>query len=271
MKEFLEYKLFEAGPFSLSVGALIAVLLIYLGAHVAIAFLTRLFKRMAARRNMDQGRQYAFLMLMRYFLWIGAITMMLGALGIQITFLLASSAALLVGLGLGVQRIFSDIVAGIFLLFEGSIEQGDILQIDQYIVKIDEINLRTTVVRNQQDVVIIIPNSKFINENVINWSHENNNITQFVVPVKVAYRSDIDLVQQLLLECAGNHPEVLKKPAAKTPSVRIADFGEKGILFELLFYSKNAFEIETTKSDLRKSIWKAFDREKEKVQFITEG
>jgi small-conductance mechanosensitive channel len=97
MSEFLTYKLFEVGNYVITVGTLLSVLLIFIGTRFFIVFLTRAFTRMATRRKMDRGRQYSFLLLMRYFIWIFAISLILHAIGVNLTFLIASSAALLVG------------------------------------------------------------------------------------------------------------------------------------------------------------------------------
>ena len=260
MKDFLEYKIFEVGTFSITVWSVISVILIYLLTRVGILAFTRLFRRFGARRGMDEGRQLSFLLLMRYFIWVFAISLMVTSLGIQLTFLLASSAALLVGLGLGLQAIFSDFMSGIFLLFEGTIEVGDILQVGNMVGKVEKINLRTTIFRDRNDLVVIIPNHKFIEENVVNWSH-NNSVTRFIINVTVAYDSDMELVKQILFDCLMQHQDVITSKKAIAPSVRIADFLDSGVQFEMLFYSENMFRIDNTKSDIRMMVWKAF-REK---------
>jgi small-conductance mechanosensitive channel len=206
---------------------------------------------------MDKGREFSFLMLLRYFFWVFAVMGMVNALGINFTFLMASSAALLVGLGLGLQQIFADIVSGVFLLFEGTIEVGDVLEVDGMVGKIETIGLRTSIFRNRDDMIVIIPNHKFIQENVVNWSH-NNKVTRFIITVAVAYESDMDLVKRLLLDCVVQHKHTIKDDPNFPPSVRMADFLGHGVLFELLFYSENMFRIESTKSDIRFIIWDAF-------------
>jgi small-conductance mechanosensitive channel len=261
MKEFLEYKLFEVGTFSITVWSLISLALIYVLTRIAIAGLSRLFKRFAERREMDRGRQVSFLLFMRYLLWVFGVSMMITSLGIQLTFLLASSAALLVGLGLGLQQIFSDFVSGIFLLFEGTIEVGDILQVGNVVGKVEKINLRTTIFRDRNDIVMIIPNHKFIAENVINWSHENS-VSRFIINVTVAYSSDMELVKNILNDCLHQHKDVITNQVNIQPNVRIADFLESGVQFEMLFYSENMFRIDNTKSDIRMMVWKAFQDHK---------
>ena len=257
MSEFLTYKLFEIGSYVITAGDVLTIVLIFVATRIFIAFLTRIFTRMATRRNMDKGRQYSFLLLMRYFIWVFAISLMLHSSGIKLTFLIASSAALLVGIGLGLQQLFADFTSGVFMLFDGTIEQGDILQVGEMVGIIEKINLRTTILRNRDDVIIIVPNHKFTEDMVINWSH-NTKVTRFIVKVSVSYNSDMDKVKEVLLSCAARHPHVLTKDNLYKTTVRMADFGDSGVRFDLLFYSDNMFRIESTKSEIRFLIWQAF-------------
>jgi small-conductance mechanosensitive channel len=256
MKQFLNFQLFEIGNYVFTVGSLVAILLIYIATRVFIAFLTRVFTKMADRRNMERGRQYSFLLLIRYFIWIFAIALMLHTVGVQLTFLIASSAALLVGIGLGLQQLFADFMSGVLMLFDRTVEQGDILQVGDIVGVIEKINLRTTILRDRNDVIVIIPNHKFTADNVINWSH-NTAVTRFIVKVGVSYNSDMNKVRQVLLDCAAQHPHVVTKDNMYATTVRLADFGDSGVLFELLFYSSNMFRIESTKSEIRFLIWNA--------------
>jgi len=257
MKELLEYQLLAVGNFSITVWSVLSVVLIYIIARIVIFLSAKFFRRFAKRRNMDKGRLFSFLLLLRYFIWTFAVMAMINALGINFTFMLASSAALLVGLGLGLRQIFADIVSGVFLLFEGTIEIGDILEVDGMVGKIEDIGLRTSIFRNRDDVILIIPNHKFMEENVVNWSHHNN-VTRFIITVTVAYESDMELVKKILLDCVVQHKHTITDDTNFSPSVRMAQFLDHGVLFELLFYSENMFRIESTKSDIRFIIWHAF-------------
>ena len=266
MSEFLNYNLFEIGSFSLKVEALLVIALIFIGTQVFLIFLRRAFTRMAWRRKMDEGRQYSFILLMRYFVWFIAIGLMLHASGVKLTFLLASSAALLVGIGLGLQQLFADFTSGIFMLFDRTIERGDILQVGDTVGIIERINIRTTILRDRNDVVIIVPNHKFTQDNVINWSH-NTKVTRFIIKVGVSYGSDVEQVKQILLDCAAKNKDVVTSKNQYKTTVRLLDFGDSSVVFELLFYSSNMFRIETTKSDLRFQIWHAFKEHGIKIPF----
>ena len=163
------------------------------------------------------------------------------------TWFLAGSAAFGLGIGLGLQTFFNDLISGIFLLFEGTIEVDDVIEVDGIVGKVMKISLRATTVITRDDIIMIIPNHKFFAENVINWSH-NEDQTRFSVEVGVAYGSDTALVKEILLACIAEHPEVLDKP---DPIVRFNDFGESSLDFEVFFWSENIFRIERIQSDIR--------------------
>ncbi|MEO6758456.1 MAG: mechanosensitive ion channel domain-containing protein, partial [Saprospiraceae bacterium] len=180
------------------------------------------------------------------------------SLGVNISFLVASSAALLVGVGLGLQNVFKDFISGIIILMEGTVKSGDVVEIDGWVVKVRDVSLRTSTVVTREDKVVIIPNHKFIEENVINWSH-NDGPTRFDLDIGVDYASDIYQVQEILLECARQNPDILNTES-QPAFVRFQKFGSSSLDFQLVFWSNNMFRIETTKSNLRFAIVDAFQK-----------
>ncbi|MBK8194872.1 MAG: mechanosensitive ion channel [Lewinellaceae bacterium] len=257
MKELLEYKLFEIGGYSLSVYSLFLLVGTYLITRLLLGLFNRFMTGFSTKRNIEMGRQHSFRLLFHYLIWTISIAVMLSMLGLNLAWVLASSAALLVGLGFGLQQIFSDLISGIFLLFEGTVEKDDIIEVDGVVGRIEEIYLRTTKFRNRDDQVMIIPNHKFINDNVINWSHDHYT-ARFGVIVGVSYDSDMHKVADILIKCAYADPDVITDVDEWKPSVRMENFGDSSVDFTLLFYSSNMFRIETTKSNLRFAIWDAF-------------
>ena len=149
---------------------------------------------------------------------------------------------------------FNDFISGIILLVENTTSVGDVLEVDNEIVLIQNIGLRTSRVINRDDIVVIIPNSQITTSKVINWSHQSKK-TRFRINIGVAYGTDVNLVIKVLEKAAFEHPEV-KDP--KTIKARFVDFGASSLDFELLFFSKNVFRIENVKSDIRKVINEKF-------------
>lgn len=257
MEEFLQKQILDLGDYHLSMLQLVALVVI-----VGITWLiTWGIKMVIVNRgnvsDLERGRRLSVYQLIQYVLWVVAILLGLESVGFKITVLLAGSAALLVGIGLGLQEVFKDFVSGIILLFDGTIRVSDVIEVDNTVGRVREIRLRASELETRDGIILIIPNSRFITGNVINWTH-NQKLTRFKVVVGVAYGSDLELVRQTLIDCAMQHDEVVKNPK---PNVFFSDFGDSQLTFTLLFYSRSVFKIEFIKSDLRFAIDKAF-REK---------
>ncbi|MCB0726995.1 MAG: mechanosensitive ion channel [Ignavibacteriae bacterium] len=216
--------------------------------------------------RIPDGRLQAVIQLLKYVLWIFTILTCLNILNIDITFLIASSAALLVGLGLGMQIIFKDFMSGIVLLIEGTIKVNDIVEIENKIMKVREISLRTSTVLTRDDNIVIIPNHKFVEENVINWTH-NTAPTRFIIDVGVDYSSDVDLVTKCLLQAVNSNTDIFIGEKYK-PFVRFHDFGASALDFQLVFWSHNLFRIETTKSNIRYEITRIFRENNITIPFL---
>jgi small-conductance mechanosensitive channel len=265
MRHILEYELVHMKNFTLSIGSVILSVCIILANVLLVKLMSGFIKRRFRRKGGEEGRHYAIVQLLKYILWTIAIIFALQALGLDLTLLIASSAALLVGLGLGMQIIFKDFMSGIILLVEGTIKVGDIVQIGEDVLKVKEISLRTSQVFTREDKVVIIPNHKFTEENVINWTH-NTTPTRFTLDIGVDYDSDIYIVEKSLLNATEQHKDILQEDEYK-PFVRFTDFGASALQFQLIFWSDNLFRIENTKSALRFEIFKIFSKNNITIPF----
>jgi len=253
LRKFLEFELIHVKDYTLTVLSIVSILAIYF----VTKFILWLIKKTLNRdklNKLDEGTTYALFQLIKYIVWIIALALMLETIGIKVTLLIAGSAALLVGVGLGLQQTFNDIISGIILLFEHSVKVGDILDVDGDVIIIQEIGLRTSKGLNRRDIVVLIPNSLITTNKVINWSNQSKK-TLFKIKVGVAHGSDVDLVLKILKESAIEHPKVVNK---KLTEGRFIDFGNSSLDFELLFFSENIFRIERVKSDIRRNINKKF-------------
>ncbi len=254
-KELLDFKIIETDNYSFTVFHLITVIVILIITKFFVALVKKLFSRQESKKGLEIGKSQAIFQITKYIIWITSILLILETVGIKITILLASSAALLVGLGLGLQQLFQDFISGITLLIEGTVKVGDIVETSNGEVgKVDEISLRTSKLRTRDNIILIVPNSALIISTVINWSHMEQT-TRFSVRVGVAYGSDVNKVTELLLTCAMRHKEIVKEPE---PHVLFKDFGDSSLDFELLFYTNETFRVERIKSELRYAIDKVF-------------
>lgn len=198
-------------------------------------------------KKVDKGRRYTITRLVIYLGVTFGILVLLRVMGLSVTFLLGGGAALLVGVGIGLQQTFNDLFSGIVILVEGTVSVGDIVMVDGMVARMKKIGLRVSEIETRDNSVLIIPNSKLVVENVHNWGHDYNPV-RFQLEVGVAYGSDVRLVEKLLLEAAANHSHVLKKPK---PKVQFKNFGDSSLDFVLHFYSNDHFNIEYVRSDIR--------------------
>lgn len=250
-QEIINYELLHIGDFRLLVGNIFLTVVIALGTILALSLIRRMIMRpRLILNNIDQKRRHSIFLLVKYFVWVVAIVIMLEVLGLEVKILLAGSAALLVGIGFGLQPIFADLVSGLFLLFEGTIKIGDVIEADGVVGKIHQINLRSTEVMTRDSMIIIIPNSKFVVEKVVNWSHNTESV-RFTVDLGVAYGSDVEKVMRVLKDEMDSMKKIEKLPAS---FVRFTNFGESSLDFQLIFWTKQTFVVENLKSDLRRRI-----------------
>ncbi len=254
IRDFLEFELFSIGEYTLRAYTLVAILIVFLITKVILWLIKTTMFRKQRLKNQDLGNTYALFQIIKYVIWVIAFAFLLETIGLKITVLVGASAALLVGIGLGLQQTFNDIVSGIILLSERSIKVGDVLEIDDDIVRIQEIGLRTSKGINRDEISIIIPNSLITTNKVINWSHQSKQ-TRFKINVGVAYGSDVDLVMKVLTESTLEHPEISDENLI---DIRFLNFGNSSLDFQILFFSKNIFRIEKVKSDIRKTINRKF-------------
>lgn len=261
--KILDFVVFHVGKNEIRVSSFLLVILIFFITRFLLWLIRISIFRKRRFKKLDLSNSYSLYQIIKYLLWVTSITLMLEAFGISITVLIAGSAALLVGVGLGLQQTFNDFISGLILLVEGTTRVGDVLQIDGDVVIIQKIGLRTSKGLNRDDIVVIIPNSLITNNKVINWSHQSKK-TRFKIDVGVAYGSDVDLVSRILGESALDHPDISDK---KFIEVRLTDFGSSSLNFQVLFYSDNVFRIEKIKSDIRKIINRKFLENKITIPF----
>jgi small-conductance mechanosensitive channel len=253
--EFLESTLIETKDFDVTVYEVLIILIIFIFTALLMRVLKRVFRVRESRKEFDPGRSHAILQIFKYIIWVVVILVSFETVGIKLTLLLAGSAALLVGLGLGLQQIFQDVMSGIAILFEGIIKVRDIVEIQENIIgRVIEIGLRTSKIETRDNIIMVIPNSKFVTDIVINWSHIEKK-TRFHVDVGVAYGSDIEKVTMALLRCAEDQKKISTSPK---PFVRFNDFGNSSLDFQLFFWTTDTFNVEFIKSEIRYKIDAAF-------------
>jgi small-conductance mechanosensitive channel len=263
LRDFLEFEIIKIGDYTLKVHTLFIIFLIFLVTKLILWLIKIALFRKHKLDKRNLGNTYSLFQIIKYVIWVITFGFILEIIGIKVTVLIAGSAALLVGIGLGLQQTFNDVISGIILLSERSIKVGDILEIDNDIVRILEIGLRTSKGINRDEISIIIPNSIITTNKVINWSHQARK-TRFKINVGVAYGSDVELVMKILKESTLEHPDMYDENLI---DIRFLDFGNSSLDFQILFFSENIFRIEKVKSDIRKIINRKFIENKISIPF----
>jgi small-conductance mechanosensitive channel len=234
ISNILHTSLFSIGETSVTLSTL---LFLVIGISVFI-YLTKIIQRwivdkLLTRAGMEIGNREATGNIIRYMLLVVGLIVILQMSGIDLTILNVLAGTLGIGIGFGLQNIINSFVSGIIILLERPIKVGDRIEVGNVHGRVIHLGARSATVLTNDNVSIIIPNQKFVNENIINWSHTDDK-RRFIIPVMVALSSDPYLVEQILLEAANEDPDVLKDPP---PGVRLFGFGENGMHFELRAWS----------------------------------
>lgn len=230
LKRFMEVPIFELGNAQITLGIL-AYLILAIAVLFYLSGVLRVWmaERLLPRRRLDLGARLAVAAISRYIVLLIGVLVIIQTAGINLTTLNVVVGAIGIGAGFGLQNVVSNFISGLIIMFERPIKIGDRIVVDEVEGDVVEIGARSTKVLTNDNITIIVPNSKFITENVVNWKYNDARV-RFRIPVSVAYGSDVRLVEKLLLEVAGKEGEVLEDPA---PAVRFLEFGENGLAFEL--------------------------------------
>jgi small-conductance mechanosensitive channel len=192
-----------------------------------------LFNRLLAQSGLDRSLQYALAQVVSNIVLVVGIFIVIENTGIHLAALAVFAGALGVGLGFGLQNIASNFISGLVILAERPITIGDRVEVAGIAGQVEHIRARSTVIRTNDNIMMIVPNTKFIDSPVTNWTYGDRRV-RFRIPVSVAYGSDIAKVRDTLLAVAGENLHTLKEPA---PSAFLENFGENAIEFKLVVWS----------------------------------
>ncbi len=236
LRAILNFPLLKLGETEITLWTLVyflvlLLLLFYLTGKVKKLLLARVL----VHTGIDVGARQAIASLMRYVLMFIGLLIIVQAVGINLTTLNVIAGAVGIGIGFGLQNIASNFISGLIILFERPIKVGDRIVVGDVEGDVVEIGARSTTVVTNNNIAIIVPNSIFIAEPVINWKYTDAKV-RFEIPIGVAYGSHVRLVEKLLLEVAQENPDVLAEPA---PDVCFREFGESSLKFILRVWNQN--------------------------------
>lgn len=237
IRTILTVPLFElsGSPFTLwSLGYIVLfVVLLFYGAGKIRTWMAGSW---LSRTRLDSSAQYAVATVTRYVLLLLGLLVILQTAGVNLTTFNVLAGALGIGIGFGLQSVVSNFISGLIIMFERPIKIGDRVVVDQVEGDVLEIGARSTKVLTNDNITIIVPNSKFITENVVNWQYNDDSV-RFRIPVGVAYGTDLRKVEKILLEVAGAEQDVLEDPP---PVVRFLEFGDSALKLELRAWTRKA-------------------------------
>jgi small-conductance mechanosensitive channel len=196
-------------------------------------------RRLGLRPSFDAGSRLAIVAVVRYALLIVGTVVILQMFGISLTAFAVLAGAIGVGVGFGLQQIISNFISGLIIMFERPIKVGDRIELSNLEGNVTEIGMRRTTVVTSDNIAILVPNSRFITDNVVNLRYHAQHI-RMRVPVNVAAGADPVAVERVLLDVAGAHADVLDDPPPAVRLLALAAGGNMG--FELQVWNTNRID-----------------------------
>ena len=225
------------------------------GTSILEQFLFPFFLTSNDQEDTEELQVQAASLILRYFIIGLGIVLLFGYLGVNPTALAAITGGLSVGIGFGLKEVISNFISGIWLLFEGALKPGDIINVEGNMSRVTKLSIRATTVRILKDnSEEIIPNQTFFMQNVSTWTGSDRLIRRSLI-VGAGYQCNPAKVIEILLQVAQEHPRVLKYPI---PLAFAIGFGDSSIDFELKFWIDDPLIGMTVTSDLVCAVWQAF-------------
>jgi small-conductance mechanosensitive channel len=243
------------GEQQITVGLLIFALAIIVGGYF-ISWLVQkaVIGEILSRRHVSRGVQLSISRLFHYAIVSVGFLFAIFTLGFELTQFVIIISALGVGIGFGLQSFVNNFICGLILLFERPVRVGDYVDLNGQWAIIKRIGLRSTTVETFDLANIIIPNNDLINNQVTNWTLSDR-FVRVIIPVGVAYGSDVNKVFETLLKCGKSHPNVAKDPE---PQVLFRQFGDSSLNFELRIWTSDVDNRLALVSDLHRDIEQKF-------------
>lgn len=251
---------------SITIGKIITALLILIFGIIITGLASRIFqKRILGRFRMSTSAAAITGKLLYYIILLLVVLFAMRVVNIPLTVFTFFGGALAIGFGFGAQKLINNFISGFIIMVEQPIKVGDLIQMDNELGWIDDIGARSTMVRTFSNIHILVPNSYFLENNIINWTH-NDNIVRGLVTVGVAYGTPTREVKRVLIKATKEHGEILKNPS---PYVLLKDFGDNALIFELYFWAriKDDIGLNRIASDIRFMIDEFFIESKITIAF----
>ncbi|HEY9611975.1 mechanosensitive ion channel family protein [Allocoleopsis sp.] len=243
----LVWKLIPLGNSSYSVLQLFFLVGLFTGVVLVAGTTKKLLRSRVLRfTGLNRSAQETVAQVATYgMIFLGTIVV-LQLWGLDLSSLTIVASVVGVGIGLGLQGIAKEFISGLVLIFERPIRVGDFVNVGELMGTVERISVRSTEIRTLDELSIIIPNSRFLEAEVVNWTHHSP-VSRLKIPVNVAYGSNLSVVRSALIDAAKEHQDVLAEPA---PRVFFKGFGDNSLNFELLIWISEPRHQFRIKSDI---------------------
>jgi len=265
LDDILNENLISLGDSKLTVGLILTLALSFTALFVISEWLRRfLVKQVLKKTQIAQGTKESIATIVKYVLILGGFFSILQTQGIDLSAFGVLAGAIGVGIGFGLQNITNNFISGLIILFEQPIKVGDRIEVGEVSGDVVQINARATTVVTNDNISVIVPNSQFIDSQVINWSHNDHRI-RFNFPVGVSYKEDPAKIKKILIDVANANVGILQQPE---PDVLFESYGDNSLNFNLrVWTSEYVNKPKVLKSQLYYAIFERFTLEKVEIPF----
>ena len=255
LQDILEVELFSVQGDPVTIGSLIVFFVFFTGFLLLGSVARRLLQtRFLKRFDMDPGVQFTLARISQYIIVIIGVLISFQFLEINLTSLAVIFGLLSVGIGFGLQNITANFISGLIIMFERPISVGDRVEVGDKEGDVTEINIRSTKIRTLNNISIIVPNTEFVENDVINYSHGDTTF-RLDINVGVAYSSNLDTVLKALNEVAEDHSKVMRFPKHQ---VHLTEFGDSAWEMQLRVWIPNVKERYILRNEINQAIVRKF-------------
>jgi small-conductance mechanosensitive channel len=252
---FKEFVLFKIQDVGITISHLtVAIVAVVLSLVVSRMVRSALSRHLLDKFDIDKGLQYALLRFVHYVILVIGIYIGLKTVNIPLGAIVGLFAVIGVGIGFGLQNLAANFISGVILLLERPVKIGDRLEVNEVWGDVKRINLRTTLIQTPDNVSIIVPNSKLLENEVINYSYGDPKI-RLQIPIGIAYGSDCDKATEIMCQVARDNQHVMQSPE---PKVRFREFGDSSLNFMLLCWIPDVVAKFDVVSEVNYAIDRAF-------------
>ncbi len=244
---------------------IIGLIILFIGFRFAKYFSQKIKVIFEKRFNFDISQGAIIESVSKYIFLIIVVLFTLSIVGIPLTIFTVIGGTLAIGIGFGSKNLMNNFISGIFLMTERQLNVGDIIEVEGNKGTIEKIGARSTIIKTFSNLRMLLPNSKLLENSVINWTLTDK-IIRRELTVGVAYGSPVDKVKELLSDIINNHDEVANNPQ---PVVLFEEFADSALVFKILIWAnlKKKINVRILESDLRFEINRVFAKNNISISF----